>query len=106
MEAFIEHDLLNLVVRRHDTDVQTKRLMQVDIEDTDCARVQEGMSKCSSWMAGHDKSAALDVNRPAPHEIRNDIQELRDFGKLINDRRKKTEERRKALLKPRVAALG
>jgi energy-coupling factor transporter ATP-binding protein EcfA2 len=105
-EAFIEHELLNLVVRRHDTDVQTKRLMQVDIEDTDCPRVQEGMSKCSGWMAGHDKSAALDVNRPAPNEIRKDIQELRDFGKLINDRRKKTEERRRALLKPKVAALG
>jgi hypothetical protein len=31
---------------------------------------------------------------------------LRSSLELINDRRKKTEERRKALLKPKIAALG
>jgi energy-coupling factor transporter ATP-binding protein EcfA2 len=105
-EASIEHELLNRTVRRHDTDVQTQRLMEVEIQDPDCARIQEGMTKCSTWMAGHDKSAALDVNRPAPNELRKDIQELRDFAKMISGRRKTTEERRKAILKPQTSALG
>ena len=105
-EASIEHELLNLTVRRHGTDVQTQRLMEVEIQDSDYARIQQGMSKCSTWMAGHDKSAALDVNRPAPKELREDIMELREFAKVISGRRKTTEERRKAILKPQAASLG
>jgi hypothetical protein len=105
-EALIERELLNQTVVRHDIDVQTKRLMQVDILDDDCVRVQQGMAKCSTWMAGHDKSLALDVNRPPPKEIREDIQEVRAFAKVIGVRRNETRERRKAVLEPQIAVLG
>lgn len=105
-EAFVERDLLNLTVQRHDTDVQTNRLMQVEILDEDCARVQDGMSKCSTWMTGHDKSQSLDVNRPAPSELRDDIKALRDFGGLINKRHEIVRKRRKAVLEPQMPALG
>ena len=105
-EAFIERELLNQTVLRHDTDVQTKRLLQVEILDEDCARINGGMSKSSTWMAGHDTSMALDVNRPAPKELRDDIQELRSFYKAMDKRRKDLRERRKKVLEPQVSPLG
>jgi hypothetical protein len=64
------------------------------------------MSKCSSWMAGHDKSMALDINRPPPAELRTDVQALRDFVKTINTRRDVVRQRRKPLLEPRTPELG
>ena len=105
-EAFIEQDILNSTVRRHDTDVQTQRLMRVEIQDDDCARIDTGMSKCSEWMAGHDKSQALSVNRPAPKEIREDIQSLREFSKEMKGRHEDVRKRRKAILEPQSPALG
>lgn len=105
-EAFVERDLLNLTVQRHDTDVQTNRLMQVEVLDEDCVRIQNGMSKCSTWMTGHDKSLTLDVNRPAPSELREDIKALREFCSLINRRHEVVRKRRKAVLEPQKPALG
>ena len=105
-EAFIEQDLLNDTVRRHDIDVRTQQLMQVEIRDEDCKRIDEGMSKCSEWMTGHARSQTLSVNQPAPNEIRDDIQILRAFRKEINDRHKEIQKRRKAVLKPRATELG
>jgi hypothetical protein len=105
-EAFIEHDILNGTVRRHDTDVGTQRLMEVEIKDEDCKRIDEGMSKCSGWMIGHDKSRVLSVNRPNPNEIRCDIQSVRDYSKNIKKRHEEVRKRRKAVLKPLSTLLG
>ena len=105
-EAFIEQDILNATVRRHDTDVQTQRLMRVEIKDEDCKSIDEGMSKCSEWMAGHDKSQALSVNRPSPNEVRDDIQSLRAFSKQMKARHEEVRKRRKAVLEPQSAELG
>lgn len=105
-EASIEQDVLNATVKRHDTDVQSMRLMQVDIRDEDCKRVNDGMSKCSEWMAGHDKSQALSVNRPPPQEICDDIQVLRGFSKDIRGRYEEVRKRRKTVLEPHTADLG
>lgn len=105
-EAFIEQNLLNATVKRHDTDVQSQRLMRVEILDEDCKKIDEGMSKCSEWMAGHDKSQELSVNRPAPQEIRDDIQELRNFARLMNGRHDVVRKRRKLILEPQTSELG
>ena len=105
-EAFIEQDLLNDTVRRHDIDVRTQQLVRVEIRDEDCKRIDEGMSKCSEWMTGHDKSQALSVNRPSPNEIRDDIRILRAFREEINDRHNEVRKRRKAVLKPQATELG
>jgi len=80
--------------------------MRVEVLDDDCKRIDQGMSKCSEWMAGHDKSQALNVNRPDPAEIRGDIQELRAFAKGMNKRREEIRERRKKILEPQKAELG
>jgi len=45
-------------------------------------------------MTGHDKSRALDDNRPAPDEIFIDIEALRVFSKELISRRKATRGRR------------
>jgi hypothetical protein len=82
------------------------RLMQVEVLDSDCAAIHEGMSKCSTWMAGHDKSVALDVNRPAPTEIKEDITILRSFIKEIGKRREAVRIRRKQLLEPKTPEVG
>lgn len=105
-EAFIERELLNQTVQRHDTDVQTARLMQVEVLDSDCATIDQAMSKCSTWMAGHDKSVALDVNRPAPAEIKTDISQLRSFTKEVNKRREVVRLRRKEVLEPKIPQVG
>ena len=105
-ETLIERELLNETVLRHGIDVQTQRIMQVDVRDEDCLRINAGMSKCSAWITGHDKSPALNVNRPSPDELRSDIQELRDFAHEIRKYREEVRERRKAILEPQASDLG
>ena len=98
-EACIEEELFSNVVCRYRNSVQTLRLEQVDIADSDVHQIDLYMSKASTWMAGHDKSKALHEQRPAPDEMLGDINALRQFSKAITDRRKETEKRRKAQLK-------
>jgi energy-coupling factor transporter ATP-binding protein EcfA2 len=105
-EAFVERELLNQIVKRHDVEVQTKRLREVKVTGEDCARVYAGMDKCSTWMTGHDKSQELGVNRPAPKEIREDVLRLREFLGEMNKRREKTRDERKVVLEPQTPDLG
>jgi energy-coupling factor transporter ATP-binding protein EcfA2 len=99
-ESCVEDDLFYNVVCRYRNSVQTLKLIQVGIEDTDIHHIDLNMSKASTWMTGHDKSKVLDDNRPAPDELLADINALRMFSKKLIDRRKETETRRKDLLKP------
>jgi hypothetical protein len=57
-------------------------------------------------MAGHDKSIALDVNRPPPSEIKDDIARLRTFVKDIVKRREAVRLRRKQFLEPKTPQVG
>lgn len=99
-ESCIEDDLFYNVVCRYRNSVQTLKLIQVSIEDTDIHQVDLHMSKASTWMTGHDKSKALNQDRPAPDEMLNDIKALKDFSKMLIGRRKETEKRRKEQLSP------
>ena len=98
-EACVEDDLFYSVVCRHRNSVQTLKLIQVEIEDTDIHHVNLHMSKASTWMTGHDKSKALHSDRPAPDELLTDATALRIFSKKIIARRDETEKRRKEQLK-------
>jgi energy-coupling factor transporter ATP-binding protein EcfA2 len=97
-ESCVEDDLFYNVVCRYRNSVQTLKLIHVAIEDTDIHYINLNMSKASTWMTGHDKSKALDDNRPTPDELVNDINSLRVFSKKLIDRRNVTEKRRKKLL--------
>jgi energy-coupling factor transporter ATP-binding protein EcfA2 len=99
-ESCVEDDLFYNVVCRYRNSVQTLKLMEVAIEDPDVHNVDLHMSKASTWMTGHDKSKALHFDRPSPKELLADIDALRAFSKLLNDRRGQTRTRRKKQLEP------
>lgn len=88
-EAFVEQDLLNGVVTRHDRRVQTQKLLKlVDLTDADIATVDLGMSIESRFMTGHaapisDGSAAM-----APDDLSLEIKRLEDLRSAINIRRR------------------
>jgi hypothetical protein len=46
------------------------------------------MTKCSTWLPGHDKAAAARAPVPSPAELKKDIQALEAWVKAIRDRRK------------------
>jgi len=95
-EACIEDDLLYAVVCRYRNSVKTMQLDQVTVEDSDVHTIDRHMSRCSTWMTGHDKSKALSVNRPAPSEIRADINHLGEASRLFRSRRDALRKRRGA----------
>ena len=93
-EAAVEEYLFNKVVRRFQAEVKTQSLKEVTIETSDCDAVEEGMTKCSKWLIGHDRSKKITDNRPAPYEIQEDVKKLREFVRKIKTRRKTTEAMR------------
>jgi energy-coupling factor transporter ATP-binding protein EcfA2 len=104
-ESCVEDDLFYNVVCRYRNSVQTLKLIQVMIEDSDIHQIDLQMSKASAWMTGHDKSKALSDDRPAPDELLADIGALRAFSKKLIDRRTETEKRRKDQLKAPISVL-
>jgi hypothetical protein len=105
-ESLIERDLLNETVYRFSVSVQTQRLKAVVVTNEDYQKIDLGMSKCSTWMFGHDKSVPLDANRPNPEELLKDLRELEDFGKSIRKRQKEIQKERNAALRPLVPTIG
>jgi hypothetical protein len=97
-ESCIEDDLLDSVVCRYRNSVQTLKLEEVEIQDEDIHRIYKNMSKVSAWMTGHDRSKALDHNRPSPDELSSDIASLREFSAEIRKRRNHTKQRRQKQL--------
>jgi len=55
------------VVERYRPSVQTQRLAPLsDISDADCKTVEMAMTKCSTWLPGHDKAPAVRAPVPVP----------------------------------------
>lgn len=99
-ESCVEDDLFYSVVCRYRNSVQTLKLVEVDIKDSDSHHVDFHMSKASSWMTGHDRSKALHHDRPSPEELLADIDSLRQFSRTLISRREQTKKRRKKQLEP------
>ncbi|MCF7956758.1 MAG: AAA family ATPase [Phycisphaerae bacterium] len=89
-EAAVEEILFNNTIRRFSAEVQTLRLREVEINDTDHVMISKGMATCSKWMIGHDLSKLISENRPSPADLQISIQELRDFVAGLKTRRKAT----------------
>lgn len=89
-ERGVEEILLNGVVERFRSGIQTlNRIMALaDIHEEDCSAVQDGMSKCSTFLQGHDQSPADRLPFPKPDEIKEDIDALDCWIKTIKRRRK------------------
>ena len=88
-ERVVEEVLLNGVVQRFGRTVLTMRLSKLlDLENSDILTVDAAMKKASTWLPGHDQSAALNVPMPEPDELEKDIAALETFRLAIEKRRK------------------
>jgi len=105
-ESLVEQDLLFETVLRHGSEVQTQRLKSVTITTEDYKKIHINMSKCSKWMFGHDKSKSIDVNRPSPNELKEDIENINTFSKEIRKRRETLRKEREKSLEPVTPEVG
>lgn len=89
-ERALEEVLLGGVVERYRPGVQTQQIAQIaDISAEDCRAVETAMTKCSTWLPGHDKAAAARAPVPAPAELKADIKLLEEWVADIRKRRSK-----------------
>lgn len=87
-ERALEEVLLGGVVERYRPGVQTQQIAQIaDISAEDCKAVETAMTKCSTWLPGHDKAAAARAPVPAPAELKADIDALASWVAAIRKRR-------------------
>lgn len=87
-ERAIEEVLLGGIVERYRPGVQTQQIAQVaDITADDCKVVETAMTKCSTWLPGHDQAAAARAPVPGPDELKADIEALENWVKAIRKRR-------------------
>ncbi len=87
-ERALEEVLLGGVVERYRPGVQTQQITQLsDIKAEDCKAVETAMTKCSTWLPGHDKAAAARAPVPAPAELKADIDALASWVAAIRKRR-------------------
>lgn len=90
-ERALEEVLLGGVVERYRPGVQTQQIAQIaDITPEDCKAVEAAMTKCSTWLPGHDKAPAARAPVPASAELKADINALADWVAGIRKRRKKS----------------
>ena len=89
-EAFVEQELLNMVVTRHDRKVQTQRLSRLtDLTTADVASVELGMSIDSRFMTGHARPISDGSAPMSPDDLGAEVKRLVDLRKAVEERRKK-----------------
>ena len=88
-ERGIEEVLLNGVIERYRSGVQTQQIKKIsDISNNDCKTVDIAMTKCSKWLPGHDQAPAAKEDIPEPNELKTDIESLENWISEIRKRRK------------------
>jgi hypothetical protein len=81
--------LLNGVVERFRISIATQKVDPLhDITTADCEQVDNGMTFCSRWMAGHDSAAADGAPFPTSTEVRKRIDDFAAWVDAIRKRRK------------------
>ena len=58
-----------------------------DITEIDVQRISAAMSKCSTYMNGHDMAEAISGAFPDIDELENDLDELENYFKELKKRR-------------------
>ncbi|WP_289035028.1 AAA family ATPase [uncultured Flavobacterium sp.] len=87
-ERFIEEVFLNDTIKRFGREVQTQRLSKVvDLTVEDYNKVEQNMSKCSTYMVGHDSAGELNEEIPSAQEFLDDVVTLEAYVKEIRKRR-------------------
>lgn len=79
-ERGIEDALLNGALMRFGREVQTQRLKKVHlITKKQVDRLDEGMTRCSKLMRGHDQSAEIGLKVPGPDGLLADVVECEEW---------------------------
>ena len=87
-ERALEEVLLAGTVERYRRDVQTQHVSQLaDISADDCKMLGAAMTKCSTWLPGHDQAPAENAPIPEPAELLDDIKSLEGWIREIRRRR-------------------
>lgn len=87
-ERALEEVLLGGLVERFRPSIQTQQIAQIaDITTDDCKLVEVAMTKCSTWLPGHDKAPAARAPVPSPTELQGDINTLETWVSAIRRRR-------------------
>jgi hypothetical protein len=92
-ERAVEEVLLRKVVLRFRKGVETQKLIEVVVDDSDYIQVDAGMSKCSTY--AHDKALMGGVAVPDPEELLADITALETWRTQIEKRSEETRKKRK-----------
>ncbi|MCK4578821.1 MAG: ATP-binding protein, partial [Candidatus Marinimicrobia bacterium] len=88
-ERAAEEVLLNGVVTRFDPAIHTQQLSRVaDITPGDIQIIDQGMTKSSRFLEGHDEAGAVADPVPSPNELRQDITALEDWVRGVRQRRR------------------
>jgi hypothetical protein len=89
-ERAVEEVLLSGVVERYRPSIQTLNKVQylADISKSDCDAIENGMSKCSKWLAGHDQAPGDGTPFPEPAELEQDINALEGLVDAVRQRRR------------------
>lgn len=80
-ERAVEELLLNGVIERFDSSVQTQRLSKIKFTDEIVRLVNENMTKTSAYV--HDESRAIGRMIPSNEEMNEDLNKLDDFSKIF-----------------------
>lgn len=88
-ERLVEEWLLRKVVERFAREVKTQSLKVIinDITNEDNDIINAAMSKCSTFMYGHDNATGLAVDCPCYNEIEQDVTSLDTYFKALKKRR-------------------
>lgn len=87
-ERFIEEVYLNDTIKRFGREVQSQRLSKlIDLTIEDYNKVNENMSKCSTYMVGHDSAGNLNDEIPSAQDFLDDVLILENYMKEIRKRR-------------------
>jgi energy-coupling factor transporter ATP-binding protein EcfA2 len=87
-ERALEEVLLGGIVERFRVSIQTQQIENIaDITLDECRVLNAAMTKCSSWISGHDRAPAARAPIPSPDELKKDIENLDNWVKAIRTRR-------------------
>lgn len=92
-ERSVEEVLLQGAVTRFEEGISTKKLSYVVVEDSDYAKIEAGMTRCSKFSA-HDPALGANLPTPHPDELSEDIETLETWRKSVEGRKDAIRARR------------
>ena len=88
-EYFVEQELLDDIVQRHECAFQTQRLQRiVDVSDADVVAVDEGTKISSRWLTGHTALVSDGTQIIPTDQMTAEMKKFTDFRDGVLKRRK------------------